>query len=132
MPTAAENETQAREAYAAFAAGDLDKVKAVFHPDVVWHVDGKSPMAGDYKGITEVLDFFGKMFTETNGTFRTTLQEVIATEDTVVVIGRVQAEREGKSIDATQVAVYRSDAEGRVTDATFYSDDTSQFDAFFS
>jgi len=36
MPTAKENETQAREAYAAFAAGDLDKVKAVFHPDIVW------------------------------------------------------------------------------------------------
>ena len=132
MPTAAENEAQAREAYAAFAAGDLEKLKSVFHPDVVWHVAGTSPIAGDYKGITEVLDFFGKIFTETNGTFRNALEEVIATEDTVVVIGRVHAERGSKTIDATQVAVYRNDAQGRVTDATFYGDDTSQFDAFFS
>jgi ketosteroid isomerase-like protein len=132
MPTPAENEAQAREAYAAFAQGDLDKVKAIFHPDIVWHVEGTSPMAGHYKGIAEVLDFFGRIFTETNGTFRNTIDEVIATEDTVVVIAQVNAERGGKTIDAKQVAVYRNDADGRVTDASFYGDDTTQFDDFFS
>ena len=132
MATAQENEAQAREAYAAFAAGDLDRVKTVFHPDVVWHVAGTSPVAGDYKGIDDVIGFFGTIFTETNGTFTNKLEEVIATEDTVVAIGHVHAERKGKVIDTKQVAVYRSAADGKVTEATFYGDDTTQFDAFFS
>jgi len=132
MATAQENEAQAREAYAAFAAGDLDKVKSVFHPDIVWHLSGNSPLARDYKGIDDVIGLFTTMFSETDGTFSNTLEEVVANEDTVVVISRVHAERQGKSIDAKQVAVYRNDADGKVTDATFYGDDTTQFDAFFS
>ena len=131
MATAQENEAQARRAYAAFAAGDLETVKGVLHPDVVWHVTGNSSVSGDYKGVDEVLGFFAKIFTETNGTFSNTLRDVIASETATVVIGQVSAERNGKAMDAEQVAIYRADAEGRVTEATFYSDDTSQFDAFF-
>jgi hypothetical protein len=132
MPTAQENEAQARDAYAAFAAGDLDKVKSVFHPDVVWRIAGTSPIARDYKGMDEVLGFFGTIFTETGGTFSNTLKEVIANEHTVVVIGQVHAERKGRVIDAEQVAVYRADANGTITEATFYGDDTTKFDAFWS
>jgi hypothetical protein len=132
MATAKENETRAREAYAAFAAGDLDKVKEVFHPDLVWHMPGHSPVAGDYRGIDAVLGFFGTVFTETGGTFRNTLEEVIATEDTTVVISKLHAERNGKVNDERQVSIYRVDAEGRVTEATFFGDDTTQFDAFWS
>jgi uncharacterized protein len=132
MATAQENEAQAREAYAAFAAGDLDKVKSIFHPDIVWHMSGNSPIARDYKGIDDVMGLFATLFTETGGTFSNTLEEVIANEDTVVVIARVHAERQDNVIDAKQVAVYRNDAAGKVTEATFYGDDTTQFDAFFS
>src|SRR3954470_15715168 len=132
MATAQENEAQARRAYGAFAAGDLDTVKSVLHPDIVWHVAGRSPMAGDYKGIDEVLGFFVKMFTETNGTFTNALKDVIASDTATVVIGQVHAERNGKTIDAEQVAIYRADAAGKVTEASFYSDDTTEFDAFFS
>jgi uncharacterized protein len=132
MATAQENEAQARKAYAAFAAGDLDTVKSVLHPEIVWHISGTSPMAGDYKGIDEVLGFFVKIFTETNGTFTNTPKDVIASESATVVVGRVHAERNGKTMDAEQVAIYRADAEGKVTEATFYSDDTTLFDAFFS
>jgi len=132
MASAQENEAQARRAYAAFAAGDLDTVKAVFHPNIVWHVSGTSPLAGDYKGIDEVLGFLVKMFTETNGTFTNIPKDVIANDGATVVIGQVHAERNGKTIDAEQVAIYRADAEGKVTEATFYSDDTTQFDTFFA
>ena len=132
MATAQENEAQARRAYAAFGAGDLDTVKSVLHPDIVWHVAGKSPLAGDYKGIDAVLGFFGRIFAETNGTFSNTLKDVIASEAATVVIAQVHAERSGHTIDAEQVAVYRADADGMVTEATFYSDDTASFDAFFA
>ena len=132
MRTAKQNETQAREAYAAFAAGDLEKVKTVFHPDIVWHVTGSSSISRDYKGIDDVLGFFATIFTETGGSFSNSIVDVIASEDAVVVIGNLSATRNGKSMNVTQVAVYRSDGEGKITDATFYGDDTTQFDAFWS
>ena len=132
MATAQENEAQARRAYAAFAAGDLETVKSVLHPDIVWHVGGSSPVSGDYKGIDDVLGFFGKLFTETNGTFTNTPTDVIATDTATVVIAHVHAERKGRVLDAEQVAIYRADGDGRVTEGTFYSDDTTQFDGFFS
>ena len=132
MPTAKENETQAREAYAAFAAGDLDKVKAIFHPDIVWHMPGNSSLSRDYRGIDDVLGLFGTIFTQTDGTFRNTLEDVIANEDATVVISHLHAERKGKVIDQKQVAVYRADTDGKVTEATFFGGDTTQFDAFWS
>ena len=132
MATPQENEAQARTAYAAFAAGDLETVKGVLHPDIVWRVAGGSSLAGDYKGVDEVLGFFARMFTDTNGTFSTTLIDVIADGKAAVAISRVRAERGGKTIDMEQVAIYRLDADGKVTEATFYSDDHTQFDAFFA
>jgi hypothetical protein len=132
MPTAKENETRAREAYAAFAAGDLDKVKSIFHPEIVWHMDGNSPIARDYEGVDAVLGFFATLFTETGGTFTNTAEHIIASEDTVVVLGHMHAERNGKTLDEEQAAVYRSDADGKITEATFYGKDTSKLDTFWS
>jgi ketosteroid isomerase-like protein len=132
MATAKENEAQARRSYAAFAAGDLDTVREAFHPDVVWHFSGNTPISRDYKGIDDVLGFFANVFTETNGTFSNELEEVIANDDATVVIGNVSAERNGKKITTKQVAIYKADADGKVTEAFFYGDDTTQFDAFWS
>jgi hypothetical protein len=132
MATAMENEDQARKSYAAFAAGDIDTVRAAFHSDVVWHIAGNSPIAGDYKGVDSVLELFVRIFTETNGTFANKIEEVIANEDATVVISRVSGERNGKTINATQVAIYKGDSDGKVTDASFYGDDSNKFDDFWS
>ena len=132
MPTAKEIEAQVRDAYAAFAAGDLEKVKSVFHPEIVWRVSGNAPIARDYSGIDDVLGFFATIFSETDGTFTNTLEDVVANENAAVAIASLHAERKGRTIDAKQVAVYRHDGDGKVTEATFYGDDTSQFDAFWS
>ena len=33
--------------YAAFQAGDLDTVRDLFAPDIVWHLPGKNHLSGD-------------------------------------------------------------------------------------
>jgi uncharacterized protein len=131
MATGQENENRAREAYEAFARADLDAVRRLLHPDILWHIDGNSPLTGNYKGIDEVLEFFGTVFTETDGTFRKTLQEVIANESTTVTISSVYARRKGTVLDDRQVAVYRCDSEGRVMEANFYYEDSARFDEFW-
>lgn len=43
----------------AFYAGDHDSgLRSLLRDDVVWHVPGSSPIAGDYYGIDEVFGYF--------------------------------------------------------------------------
>ena len=51
-----------RQANAAFGSGDLGALQSQFlAEDVVWHVPGRGPLAGDYQGIAEVIALFGKI-----------------------------------------------------------------------
>ena len=53
------NEDLVREAYAAFGRGDMDALRnKYFTENVLYHVTGRSPLAGDYEGIDQVLQFF--------------------------------------------------------------------------
>jgi ketosteroid isomerase-like protein len=64
-----------RDGYAAFAAGDLDAIRAKMAPDVVWHVEGRNDLAGTYRGIDEVVGYFVRLFEVSGGTFRAELRE---------------------------------------------------------
>jgi hypothetical protein len=46
---------QAQAAYAAFLRGDMDALPQYFDPDVVWHIPGRSAMAGTIEGSASVL-----------------------------------------------------------------------------
>jgi ketosteroid isomerase-like protein len=53
------NKDLVREAYAAFGRGDMDALRDKYFTDnVCYHVTGRSPLAGDYEGIDQVLQFF--------------------------------------------------------------------------
>ena len=75
-----------RSGYEAFAAGDMDKVRELFSPDIVWHTTGSSPLAGDKVGVEAVLANFGKLFELTAGTFGQEIHDVVANDDHVVVL----------------------------------------------
>lgn len=48
--------------YQCFKNGDMEKLRnEIFSQDIVWHLPGRSPIAGDKKGMTEVLGFFGSL-----------------------------------------------------------------------
>ncbi|MEX5719146.1 nuclear transport factor 2 family protein [Geodermatophilus maliterrae] len=55
------NETMLRDLYAASAGGDVQRIRQLMHPDIVWHVPGHNILAGEYKGIDEVLGLFGRL-----------------------------------------------------------------------
>lgn len=50
-----------RRGYAAYGAGDMDTINELLADDVVWHVAGRSPIAGDYSGKEQVFGLFGKL-----------------------------------------------------------------------
>ena len=57
-----DNVASIRSAFAAFAHGDMDTLKAeVFAPDIEWALPGHHPLSGVKKGADEVLAFFGAL-----------------------------------------------------------------------
>ena len=44
--------------YDAFDRGDVGTVLEILDPNIHWHVPGRSPLSGDYKGHDEVVGFF--------------------------------------------------------------------------
>ena len=65
-----------RKGYAAFNTGDIATLTSLFSHDVIQHVPGDGPLAGDYKGIDAVLTYYGRLGQLTDGTFRANLVEV--------------------------------------------------------
>ena len=65
-----------RKGYNAFNTGDIATLTSLFSHDVIQHVPGDGPLAGDYKGVDAVLTYYGKLAELTGGTFRAHLFEV--------------------------------------------------------
>jgi ketosteroid isomerase-like protein len=64
------NEDLVRRGFAAFGTGDIAALRELLADDTVWHVGGRSPLTGDYKGKDEVLGFFAQLAERAGGTFR--------------------------------------------------------------
>src|SRR4030081_1884755 len=69
-----------RRGYENFGKGDLEAIRADFAPTIVWHVGGHSPLTGDYRGIHEVFGLFGRIFTETGGTLKNEVHDILAND----------------------------------------------------
>ncbi len=91
------NETMLRDLYAA-AAEDVERLRLLIHPDIVWHVPGRNALTGEYKGIDEVLGLFGRLASLTDGTFRSDLHDVVAGDEHVVGLHVEHGERAGRSL----------------------------------
>jgi ketosteroid isomerase-like protein len=64
-----------RKGYAAFNSGDIATLQSLFSHDIIQHVPGEGPLAGDYKGVEAVLTYYGKLAELTDGTMRAHLVE---------------------------------------------------------
>ncbi|HZB04332.1 MAG TPA: nuclear transport factor 2 family protein [Actinomycetota bacterium] len=125
------NEDLARRGYDAFTRGDMQAVSDVFADDIVWHVGGRSPLAGDYRGKDEVLGFLAKTMELSGGTFRVEIHDVLANEEHVTVLVVARAEREGKTLEDRQAHVLHV-KDGKVTEYWGHPGDQYAIDEFFS
>ena len=55
------NATAYRRAAEAFRAGDLATVRTVIDEDVVWHVPGRHEMAGEIRGLDNLIAWLGRL-----------------------------------------------------------------------
>ena len=124
------DEELVRRGYDAFSSGDLQTLRELFDPDVVWHTSGRSQLAGDHRGVDAVLGFFGRTMELTSGTFRVELHDVVANDEHVVGLHAVTAEREGKTLRDRNVLVFHV-RDGRTSEVWQFWTDQYAADAFF-
>jgi len=119
-----------RKGYAAFSAGDMDALRALFAPDIVWHVSGKNHFAGDYKGVDKTLNLFAQYFQETGGTFKAEVHDTVANDTHGVVMGTLSAQKDGKSISERYVHVTHM-KDGLQTESWIFSENPDVVDDFW-
>lgn len=73
------SEDVVRRFYQAVADVDFDMAERCFAPDALWHLPGRSPIAGDHRGWAQIRDdFLSKLGPLSGGTFRRQLITVPA------------------------------------------------------
>ena len=126
------NEDIVRQGYKAFGEGDLDTLRSLFAPDAVHVATGKSPIAGEYKGVDDILGYYGKLFELSDGTFSAELKSTSAEgDDTVVATHRDTAQRGGKTLDQDETLTFTL-ADGKFTRLVEKHSDQAAYDDFWS
>ncbi len=112
------NVDRLRAGYEAFGRGDLDSVQADWSEDIVWHVTGSTPIAGDRRGSEEIKRFLGEFIGLTNGTFQLEPLRYFADDDWGVVICRQQATLADQQLDGLTVHLHRL-VDGKTVESWF-------------
>jgi uncharacterized protein len=125
------NEALIRSGYDAFSRGDIQGAFAIFAEDIHWHVPGRGPISGDYRGHAEVRGFFQHFMELSSGTFRIQIDDILAKGDLVVVLCTESARRGGRSWSSPQVHVWTV-KDGRAAIFWQYQGDQQTEDEFWS
>ena len=95
------NEDLVRAASAAFGRGDLGALQdQFFAADIVWHIAGTGPLAGDYQGVAQVMGLLGKIAALSGGTVQPQLHDVLVSPDHTVALTTIRAERPRQAASA--------------------------------
>ena len=117
-----------RRAYRALLKRELPVLEQLIAEEVVWHVPGRSALAGDYTGREGISQLFARLAERSGGTLRVDLHDVTASGEHVVALHELRATREGAKLSSKQLVVFHIHA-GRITEVwgpvsmTQYEDD---------
>jgi uncharacterized protein len=125
------NAQKVRDALDTYNAGDLEGMRAFLAEDILWHVGGKHPLSGDYRGVEAVLDYYAKVREQTGGTLTLEAVDILANDDHGGVFMRVRGERDGKTIDVELAEALTFAASGRWVEYWALADEQEKVDAFW-
>jgi uncharacterized protein len=122
------NELLIRNAFEAFMRGDLATARAFFDPNVSWHVSGRGPLSGDFRGFDEIAAWGARLVERFEGTFREELLDVVANESTAFQRVVYRGSRGVRSIEDLSVNVFRLER-GKIVECWVLFADPYGFDA---
>jgi len=114
-----------------YAGGPIDPVLELLTEDIVWHVPGQSPIAGDHLGRPAVAAYFERRRELAQGTMRMHPGPLLADGEAVVQLVDGSAELGGEPVYWRTAGVYRISA-GRVAEVWLVPLDLRLFDQVWS
>ena len=125
------NAALVRRIMEAFAAKEGFALRDCFAEDAIWHVPGRGVMAGTYRGRSEIFRFLAHLPKLTDGTYRSTFIDALASPERGAGLYRARGEREGRSIDIDQLLLFRIE-NGLVTEVLALPSDAAAFEEFWA
>lgn len=102
-------------------------VRELLCDDVVWHVPGRSAIAGEHRGVADVLSYLDLRRQMTDATFRVAVHGIAMIGDRVVQLAGGRATRDGRELVWETVGVFRVDG-GRIAECWLVPFDQFAFD----
>jgi len=115
----------------AFASKEGFALRDCFAENAVWHVPGSGVMSGTYRGRSEIFRFLARLPKLTDGTYRSTFLDALASEERGAGLYRARGERNGRTIDIDQVLLFTI-RDGVVVEVLALPSDPAAFDAFWA
>jgi ketosteroid isomerase-like protein len=120
-----------RRGFEAFDRGDRDAVESLLHDEVVWRIPGRSDLAGEHRGREAIMSMLRETQSRTGGTYRVTLDHIVADDEYVVAVYRATGTRDGgRTLDIYQVLIVRL-GDRKWLDVQAVPADQYAFDAFW-
>ena len=127
----AENEALVRRIFAAFAEKRGFALRDAFSDDATWTVPGSGTMAGTFSRREEIFGFLGRLPKETDGTYSSSLIDVLASDDRAAALYRASGTRKGRRLELDQVLLFRIE-DGLVREVLALPSDPQAFEAFWA
>jgi uncharacterized protein len=125
------NATVYRRTADAFRARDMEALRELIAEDVVWHVPGTGPLAGEIRGIEALFDWFDRLRDVTDGTFTLKEHDVLGNDRHVVALSRMGALRGRAQITVEVISVFHF-RNGRQQERWFHPADMAVWNRMLS
>jgi uncharacterized protein len=125
------NAERIRRLFAAFAQGDMATMTDLIVEDTVWHIPGRGPLSGDYRGRDPVFELFSRLVQGSEGTFTQELHDALGSDDHAVALTRASARRGPHTYDCNDAWVFHL-RNGQVAEAWWRPEDLYASDEFWT
>ena len=88
-------------------------------------------MGGTFRGREAIFGFLGRLPKETDGTYSSTLIDVLASDDRAAALYRARGERRGSQLELDQVLLFTI-ADGLIQAVVALPSDPAAFDTFWA
>jgi uncharacterized protein len=126
-----ENVAKLEDFIDAYGNDDADRIRAALSEEAVWHVGGTHSFSGDYRGREAILEYFGRVGSETAGTLRLDPIELLANDERGAAFLRVTGDRKGQHLDVTMAEAFQFDDEGRIREFWAHATDQEAVNTFW-
>ena len=117
-----------REAYAAFGDGDFEKMASLFADEPVWHVPGRSKLAGAYRGADTIFGYFEALDEATSSSYQIgELHDVLANDHHAVSLHKSSGSLNGETIEFEEVLVWHF-SNGKISEVWEHTNPSHEYD----